>query len=127
MSGSGAERSVPTRVRRAQSSLAKRRKRPENRLAVSVAELLEDLAVGLDRRTIQCDLTGLFRIGVPTNTPPDPAMVFVALLVERGVLVLLEGHTVEEAATPVRGILAGRGGLRPKQRSLPNSSRRLLG
>jgi cell wall assembly regulator SMI1 len=92
--------------------------RPENRVAASVAELLEDLALGLDRRTIQCDRKGLFRIGVPTNAPPDPAMVFVGLLVERGVLVLLEGHAVEETATSVRGILAGRGGAATKAKKL---------
>jgi len=92
--------------------------RLENRVALSVVDLLEDLALGLDRGVIKCDRTGLFRIVAPTKTPPDPAMAFVALLVERGVIVLVEGHTVEDAAAPVRGILASRGRTATKARKL---------
>jgi cell wall assembly regulator SMI1 len=83
--------------------------RAENRLASSIVELLEEMVRGIDNGIIRCDRTGLFPTVAAATAPTDPATVFVTLLVERGLLALAAGRTIDDAAPAVRIILVGRG------------------
>jgi cell wall assembly regulator SMI1 len=90
----------------------------ENRVASSVADLLEDLVRGIDAALIRCDRTGLYRIVAPLKAPSDPATAFVDLLLERGLLALASGRTVDDAVPAVRSILTGRGRAATKAKKL---------
>jgi cell wall assembly regulator SMI1 len=93
-------------------------KRPENVLASAIADLLEDLVRGLDSGAIRCDAAGLFRVVAPVVTPPDTAVGLASLLIERGLVVPVQGCGVDDCAAAVRTVLAGRGRAKTKAKKL---------
>jgi cell wall assembly regulator SMI1 len=92
--------------------------RPENRVASSLVDLLEELVCGIDNGVIRCDRSGLFRTVAPAKAPTDPAAAFIALLVERSLISLAAGRTIDDAAPAVGSILVGRGRTATKAKKL---------
>jgi cell wall assembly regulator SMI1 len=85
------------------------RKKDENRIASSIEELLQGLVRDLESGTIQCDKTGFYRVVASAKSPTEPAAMLLALLVDRQLVELVPGCSMDDAVKAVRKVLAGEG------------------